>query len=657
LINYRTVGRTFFSQSKAPALSAWLFFFAFWAKGQVPFDCRGQFFIGVNGTGNSTLYAMNADPTGTGLLIFPPNLTVNSSNAIGFNKKDHLIYGYESGKLFTLDKNGFYTEISNVQVTAGVDYFGGDVSPDGKYYTMVGGKTVNGIYQDVELVKIDLEDPQFGQTILPVSGEIVRSFDIAFDPTNGLLYGLDVNKARIFTLDSETGAVMSVFPSDPSGQVAGALFFDGFGNLFSYGTFGSPLKNTLYSIDKNTGAMQVIASGPGSGGGDGCSCPYTVSLAKSVFPESVYSCSEVVYAFTLHNLSGETLSGLTLEDHLPTGFEIVGLSQNLLGGQAVSGIGSGHLKLINMALPPGVFTIEITVEVGDIPAGIYKNQASISGIPTLLGGNVILSDNPLTTGQVDSTSLEVVELGFEELSFFDTICQGDTLRADASGFGQKFLWQDGSTDAAYLIAQGGTYWVQAIAGCDTAHIFYHVHASYFEVVDKAAYQIESGDTVTFFPSILNEGNSVQYQWADPWGNSLSCLDCPNPTARPLENAEYLLIATNEHGCRDSAFFSVMLDKTRRVYAPNAFSPNGDGINDLFFLQGKSTANVNYLKVFSRWGNLVFDGKNAAVNDMALGWDGYFIGKKMPAGVYAWLAEVAYLDGQREILKGDVMLLP
>ncbi len=637
-------------------MSAWLFFHAFWVNGQVPFDCNGQFFIGVNGTGNSTLYAMNANPTGNGLLIFPPNLTVKSTNAIGFRKKDHLIYGYESGKIFTLDKNGLYSEITNVQVTPGVDYFGGDVSADGKYYVMVGGKTVNGVYQDVELVKIDLEDPQFGQTVLPFSGEIVRTFDIAFDPTNGLLYGLDVNKARIFILDSETGAVTTVFPSDPSGQVAGALFFDGFGNLFSYGTFDSPLKNTLYSIDKNTGAMQVIASGPGSGGGDGCSCPYTISLSKSVFPESVYSCSEVAYTFTIHNLTDSTLPGLTLEDHLPSGFQIVDLSQNLFGGQAVSGIGSGLLKIVNMAVPPGVFTVKMTVEVGDIPAGIYKNQASISGIPTLFGGDEKRSDDPQTLGQMDSTSLEVLELGFEGLAIFDTLCQGDTLWADASSYGQKFLWQDGSSSAVYPITQSGNYRVHVIAGCDTANIFYQIQSSFIEILEKAPYSIESGDTVTFFPIILNEGETIQYQWTDPLGNSLSCLDCPNPTARPLEYTNYLLTATNEHSCRDSIYFAVILDKTRRVYAPNAFSPNGDGINDMFYLQGKGTATVNYLKVFSRWGNLVYDGKNMAMNDDTHGWDGTFKEKKVQAGVYAWVAELVFLNGERQVFEGDVILM-
>ncbi|MCB0520745.1 MAG: gliding motility-associated C-terminal domain-containing protein [Lewinellaceae bacterium] len=623
---------------------------------QAPFVCDGQFFVGVNGVGNATLYQMAVGPSGASLAIQPPNLVVPSVNAIGFRKTDHLIYGYEGGKLFSLDKNGNYLALASIAATPGVDYFAGDVSPDGKYYVMVGGRTINGVYQDVEMIKIDLEDPLFGQTTIPISGGVVRSFDIAYDPANGTLYGFDVLNDRIFTLDDETGGVTGVFPASTYGQVAGALFFDGYGDLFSYGTYDSPDKNTLYSIDKNTGAMKVVAKGPGTGGGDGCSCPYTITFSKTVSPDSIYPCSETVYTFSIYNLTGSTLSGISLEDHLPDGFQIVVVPENPLNGHILSGAGTDFLWIENMQVPPGVHGFSITVLVEKIAPGTHKNQAVLKGVPSLFGGDEKHSDDPRTIGQADSTALVVLDLGFEKMTFFDTLCLGDTLWADVSGFGQKFHWQDGSNEAVYPIAQSGAYQVTVTAGCDSATIIYNIAASYLTVQEAAPQLIESGDTATLFPAVFNVGETISYHWEDPLDNSISCLDCKNPIAQPTQNTAYQLTATNEHGCSDTALFPIVLDKTRRVYAPNAFSPNGDGINDTFFLQGKGTATVGSLKVFSRWGALVFEQYNTPLNDAASGWDGTFKGKTLQPGIFAWVAEVVFLDGERAVMEGDVLLV-
>ncbi|HFA50174.1 MAG TPA: gliding motility-associated C-terminal domain-containing protein [Bacteroidetes bacterium] len=95
-----------------------------------------------------------------------------------------------------------------------------------------------------------------------------------------------------------------------------------------------------------------------------------------------------------------------------------------------------------------------------------------------------------------------------------------------------------------------------------------------------------------------------------------------------------------------------------IYVPNAFSPNGDGINDIFqiYAGGNGIAKVNSFRIFSRWGESVFEYFDFQPNDPQFGWDGKHKGQEMNPAVFAWFAEVELIDGDVRLLKGDVTLL-
>jgi len=85
--------------------------------------------------------------------------------------------------------------------------------------------------------------------------------------------------------------------------------------------------------------------------------------------------------------------------------------------------------------------------------------------------------------------------------------------------------------------------------------------------------------------------------------------------------------------------------------PTAFSPNGDGVNDVFTVfPGKAVANISQIEIFDRWGNQVFSANSN------IGWDGIFDGKIAPNGVYVWLITVEFIDGRIQQLSGDVTLI-
>lgn len=124
---------------------------------------------------------------------------------------------------------------------------------------------------------------------------------------------------------------------------------------------------------------------------------------------------------------------------------------------------------------------------------------------------------------------------------------------------------------------------------------------------------------------------------------------------PLQTAVYGLTVSN-HICQDSAGIEVRVDQTRRIYAPNAFSPNGDGLHDHFYLQSPDFGVIRSFRVFDRWGNVLYFSNNDIFNDLSGGWDGTSRGRVVPPGVYIWQAEVEFIDGAEKVLSGEIAVV-
>lgn len=111
-------------------------------------------------------------------------------------------------------------------------------------------------------------------------------------------------------------------------------------------------------------------------------------------------------------------------------------------------------------------------------------------------------------------------------------------------------------------------------------------------------------------------------------------------------------------CRVRDTLQVRVDKRRRVYFPNAFSPNGDGINDYFgvFADG-AVQEIRLLEIYDRYGQLVFRRKAYSPNSIAEGWNGSSSSaQELPAGTYIYWAEIVFIDERVELFRGEVSLL-
>jgi len=139
---------------------------------------------------------------------------------------------------------------------------------------------------------------------------------------------------------------------------------------------------------------------------------------------------------------------------------------------------------------------------------------------------------------------------------------------------------------------------------------------------------------------------------------LMCNNCNEIDFMPTQNGYLQVELTNENGCafRDSLFVTTF-ELGKDLFAPNAFSPNGDNINDRFTIfGGEGVAAIESLQVYDRWGNQVYSASNLPINDASQGWDGRYKGKPLNAGVFIYYARLLLTNQKFKEIKGDVAII-
>ncbi|MCB0642045.1 MAG: gliding motility-associated C-terminal domain-containing protein [Phaeodactylibacter sp.] len=175
------------------------------------------------------------------------------------------------------------------------------------------------------------------------------------------------------------------------------------------------------------------------------------------------------------------------------------------------------------------------------------------------------------------------------------------------------------------------------------------------IIEGGGNVIRLGDSIEL-AALVNVPDSQidSISWSPPL--ILSCDTCLNPTAYPLETTTFSVMVES-NGCTDADALQIIVDKNRAVYVPNGFSPNGDGTNDIFYINaGPQVRRIRSFLVFNRWGETVFQYYQFEPNNPAYGWDGTFRGKLMDPAVFTWFAEIEFIDDRVEVFKGDVTLV-
>jgi gliding motility-associated-like protein len=173
----------------------------------------------------------------------------------------------------------------------------------------------------------------------------------------------------------------------------------------------------------------------------------------------------------------------------------------------------------------------------------------------------------------------------------------------------------------------------------------------FTVSPHDSLSVLEGEFLFSNQSSAPESTIQQWQWFFGDGDDTLC----ESLLHKYDSAgvfEVRLVTTDEFGCTDTALKTVKVYPERVIFAPNAFTPNWDGINNIF-MPKISYIDVDHylLQIYSRWGDKMFETTNPAI-----GWDGTYKGEKVSPGVYSWYVELSQLNGKPETFQGSVMLI-
>ncbi len=172
--------------------------------------------------------------------------------------------------------------------------------------------------------------------------------------------------------------------------------------------------------------------------------------------------------------------------------------------------------------------------------------------------------------------------------------------------------------------------------------------------DEAYLELEYGDSLQLFTTLLNAQGKVNYDWSSV-ADTTFCQTCDAPLVRPTTTTFYNVAVTDEMGCKTSNRIEIVVSRTFKYYVPNAFSPNKDGRNERLTVYSESGTVVKQFSVFDRWGNLLFENTDFAANDNSAGWDGTFKGELLNDATFTWVAKLEYADGVQKVFTGSTNL--
>ena len=288
--------------------------------------------------------------------------------------------------------------------------------------------------------------------------------------------------------------------------------------------------------------------------------------------------------------------------------------------------------------PPAGYTANLW-NTGSHSASISVSDSGTYWVLAIEGCSILVD-----TFHVKRAQFPVVNLANDTI-----FCAGNSVTLfSAQPDGTTYLWSTGEAIAAISVFGAGTYWLQVtnMYGCtaaDTTHVSYDIVAAQLR-------NVTANQTIPYGSSIqLNADGALYYMWA-PDNGSLNNPNINNPIATPLVPTTYTVYGLTANGCRDTAY--VTIDVTYdSIFVPSAFTPNGDGLNDVFRVGNLGFYKLLTLSIYNRWGSMIYhsNGDNA-------GWDGTYNGVPQDMDVYYYDLIVAGPDGKNLFVKGDVTLI-
>lgn len=288
---------------------------------------------------------------------------------------------------------------------------------------------------------------------------------------------------------------------------------------------------------------------------------------------------------------------------------------------------------------------------------LWGNGSTSSSINNLPEGNYTLTvtdnqgcDTTKSVTVTNSSSLEITNITTKNAS-----CGANdgSIQISVSGGTSpyNYVWSNGGTSNTNNLLSAGNYQVTVTdqTGCSISNSVTVLSDSSLTVSLTATQTaIEDGDSTHLSVSTVGGTAPYTYQWQT--SETLNCSNCEQVTATPSTTTTYTVLVTSDEGCKGNASILISIEKQcGQVFFPNIFSPNNDGINDYFFVQGKCIDN-GQLFIYNRWGEVVFKTDNLEEK-----WDGTFRGKEVSTGVYFYKAEISDTNEKSKTYAGSITL--
>ena len=284
--------------------------------------------------------------------------------------------------------------------------------------------------------------------------------------------------------------------------------------------------------------------------------------------------------------------------------------------------------------------------------------------PSVNSSYIVTGANYFGCKAADTVALEVIKPQTISVTN-DTLCLGENATLEVSGADQyswsPALYLDNASSASPKFhAAKDTTIVYTVTGMDRKKCFSDTKILAVKVYPIPHIEILQHDidlNVGFSVPLTTKGSADITQWRWEPQSFLSNARVESPVASPRQTITYSCVATNGGSCfaRDEVTVHVMCNGAN-LFVPNTFSPNGDGMNDKFFPHGTGVFNIRSLRVFNRWGELVYERMNFVANDESAGWNGTYKGAPVASDVYVYMIEVICENDAVIPFKGNVTLL-
>lgn len=284
----------------------------------------------------------------------------------------------------------------------------------------------------------------------------------------------------------------------------------------------------------------------------------------------------------------------------------------------------GHTLLLSVNLPQATYQ--------------WSNQSTGSGLTIIQPGSYWLGVTQQGCSSSDTIAVAYTTAPIVKLGNDTSLCQGQTLTLNVGSPGASYTWHDGSTTSTFLVTAVGTYHVRASIGqCSNADtiLINYIPLPLFTLGRDTF--ICTGQQLVLAPE-LNTLSALL--WQD--GRST-----PNYTV--TTSGLYSLQATNQ--CGSYADAVTIAAGLCNIEMPSAFSPNGDGVNEVFKVKYPFPVQQFSMIIYNRYGEKIFE-----TNDIFQGWDGVWKGKQQLQGSYIWTINFNGINNRQLALKGTVTLI-